>query len=226
MSDQRTPRLTDVLKTLLERAKTEIRVALPAVVQAYDATKQTVDVQPLLQELATDVTGASSPVTLPLVPSVPVVFPGGGGFRLTFPIAQGDIVLLVFADRSIDVWSSGAGATPVDPVALGRHQLADAFALPCVHAFGSPLASAPTTGASLGADGGPTIEFGKSGIVLGNPATPAAVARLGDAVAVAPGMATWIGSVAAALSSLGFPIAPPAPPDFGTIAAGSPNTSA
>lgn len=176
MSDQKTPQLSDVQLTLLARAKFEIRVAMPAVVQAYDATKQTVDVQPLLQELQKNDDGTTQPVTLPVVPSVPVVFPGGGGFRVTFPIQQGDIVLLVCADRSIDRWSAGSGGQPVDPVALTRHMLADAFAIPGVHPLGAPLQSAPTVGATLGQDNGLQVTFMPNHIEVGGKSDAAALA--------------------------------------------------
>ena len=36
-----------------------------------------------------------------------MVFPGGGGFALTFPVAAGDECLVVFASRCIDDYETG-----------------------------------------------------------------------------------------------------------------------
>ncbi len=56
--------------------------------------------------------------------NVPVYFPSGGGFTLTFPIAKGDECIVLFNDRNIDDWvTHGAGLPP----ATGRlHDLSDA----------------------------------------------------------------------------------------------------
>ena len=58
---------------------------------------------------------------------VPVWFPGGGGYSMTFPVKPGDECLLVFHDRELDNWYlNGAGIPPTLPRA---HDLADAIAL-------------------------------------------------------------------------------------------------
>ena len=58
---------------------------------------------------------------------MPVVFPGGGGFALTFPVAAGDECLVVFASRCIDAWwQSGGVGEPMEP---RMHDLSDGFAL-------------------------------------------------------------------------------------------------
>jgi len=55
------------------------------------------------------------------------VWPRAGGFALTFPIAAGDEVLVVFASRCIDSWwqSGGVGA----PAEARMHDLSDGFAI-------------------------------------------------------------------------------------------------
>ena len=58
---------------------------------------------------------------------VPVWFPGGGGYSMTFPVKPGDECLLIFHDRELDNWYlNGAGLPPSLPRA---HDLADAIAL-------------------------------------------------------------------------------------------------
>lgn len=58
---------------------------------------------------------------------VPVVFLGGGGYCLTWPVAANDECLLIFHDRELDNWfTNGAGLPPT----TGRlHDLADAFCI-------------------------------------------------------------------------------------------------
>src|SRR5271155_5094227 len=87
----------------------DLWTALPALVVSYDATKLTVSAQPTIQSQVRPPGGTW--VTAPLPPCLdcPVVFPGGGGFTLTFPVAAGDEGLLVFASRCIDAWWQSGG---------------------------------------------------------------------------------------------------------------------
>ena len=56
-----------------------------------------------------------------------MVFPGGGGWSITFPVSKGDEALVVFASRCIDDWwqSGGVGIQPD----LRMHDLSDGFAI-------------------------------------------------------------------------------------------------
>jgi hypothetical protein len=153
-----TPTFTDALVDLIDNRTSSIRVALPARVESYDATKQAVDVQPLVYDGYYDATNTRQTERLPVVTDVPVVFPGAGGFRVTFPVAKGDTVLLVFTSSSIDKWLVLGGE--VDPQDDRRHHLSDAIAIPGLRDFAHPLGNAPTSTLSIGKDGGPTIEIG------------------------------------------------------------------
>lgn len=106
----------------------QIWTALPATVTAYDPAKMTVSAQPCVKGNVRQQDGTSKQVNMPLCVDVPVVFPHGGGFSLTFPIASGDEVLLVFSSRCIDGWWQEGGVQP----ALDKrmHDLSDAFAIP------------------------------------------------------------------------------------------------
>jgi hypothetical protein len=98
---------------------------MPAVVTAFDANLQTVSVQPALMTLAQD---STVPEMHPIIEDVPVVFPGGGGFFLTFDILPGSYVLLVFAERSIENWADLGGIA--DPQSTRKCDLSDAIAIP------------------------------------------------------------------------------------------------
>src|SRR5262249_11851944 len=121
-SQARDKTLAEIIRNFVKAGTGALRVALPGRVEQYDATKQSVDVAPLLKNPFEDQTGALQTESLPVVPGVPVIFPGGGGFRITFPVAAGDTGLLVFSDRSLDRWLAGDGSE-VDPVLLNQHHL-------------------------------------------------------------------------------------------------------
>jgi len=100
-----------------------LRVSSPAIVKSFDG-RQTVSVQMVAHGL--DDSGQEEP--LPLLVDVPVQFPRGGGFALTFPIKPGDEGLVVFSDRCIDGWfSSGETGVPPDH---RQHDLSDAMFIP------------------------------------------------------------------------------------------------
>jgi hypothetical protein len=142
------------------------RVCLPGRVETYDPATQLASVKPLLQSLKRNANGSTEPASLPVVNGVPVLMPQGGGRQIKLPVAKNDVVLLVFADRSLDIWKSKGGE--VDPVDLRQHHLSDAVAIPC---FRDPAAAAPEA----------TIEIKADGSVLLGPGATKAVARVGDA---------------------------------------------
>ena len=86
-------------------------------------------------------------VRLPDIPNVPVAYPAGGGFRITWPLVAGDHVWLVISDRSLDEWKSGA-PLPTEPVAARRFDLTDAVAIPATSA---PREAVPVSGFNSGA---------------------------------------------------------------------------
>ena len=67
----------------------------------------------------------------PIITSVPVVWPtaNAGQAFLRMPLAVGDTGLLVFGDRSLDLWLKGIGA-PVNPKDSRTHDLTDAIFVP------------------------------------------------------------------------------------------------
>ena len=165
MSRTATPDLATVIRAAISGQLKGARVALPARVETYDASTQQVTAQPLVYDGYLDETGKRQSERLPVVAGVPVLFPGGGGFRVTFPIVAGDTVLLVFASSSLEKWLSLGGE--VDPVDDRRHHISDGIAIPGLHDFAHPLVSAPTSTMSMGKDGGPTIEVSATDVQIG-----------------------------------------------------------
>lgn len=113
--------------TAMQGLQSKMWTALPGYVVSVDLAAQTVTVQPTVKGVTTDRGNAEALVNLPVLPDVPICWPRGGGFALTFPVAAGDEVLVVFASRAIDSWwqSGGIGA----PVEARMHDLSDGFAI-------------------------------------------------------------------------------------------------
>ena len=158
------------LYAILEAVKREIlkdcNCAKVGVIQSFDATKQEVVVQVAFTQvtsIAPD--GTQTLAAYPLLLNVPVIFPAGGGFTLTFPIAAGDECLVVFNDRQIDNWLvSGPGLPPT----VGRvHDLSDGIAIVGLRSNPRTLANVSTTSAQLRSDDGLTyIDFTAGKITL------------------------------------------------------------
>lgn len=70
--------------------------------------------------------------------SVPVQFPSSSTSALTFPINQGDNVLLVFSQKGLDVFKSGATSAH-DPIDMRSFDKRDAIAIPCVNPFSKSI---------------------------------------------------------------------------------------
>lgn len=161
--------LANVVDYRVERRLADVHTAIPARVLAYDATKQKVDVQPLVMVTYTDEDDQPVTVQLPVVTEVPVMFPGAGGYRITFPIKagdqDGDTVLLVFAEASIDVWLANGGT--VDPRDDRRFHLTDGIALVGLRDFAHALASARSDAMTLGDDAGLQLHIDGSKVQIG-----------------------------------------------------------
>lgn len=125
----------------------DLHTAMPAIIMSYDPQTRTVKAQPAIQRIFKDGEGISGAINLPPCVDVPVVFQGGGGYEITFPIKEGDECLLIFAERCIDNWFETGEPSP--PVDYRHHDLSDAFAL--VGIFSKPkLTQSVSNGLALG----------------------------------------------------------------------------
>lgn len=147
----RNPKLAEVVGVALDARLEELMVCVPARVERYDSSLQLVDAQPLVKRTHEDEEGNRVLERMPVITNVPVVFPGGGGFGLRFPIARGDTVLLVFAADPLDAWKSLGGE--VDPGEEGRFGLHDAVAIPGLRDFAHPRAGMPSAHIVVGREG-------------------------------------------------------------------------
>lgn len=128
----RVPSLAGVLNAFKAQIFADLKVSCPAKVESFDAATQTVDVAPQIKDFYENEEGERIAVAIPIIRAVPLVFPGSGGMRITFPISRGDTVLLVFSDRALGEWiSNGGDITPSDD---RRHHITDAVAIPGIRA--------------------------------------------------------------------------------------------
>lgn len=132
---------------------------MPGYINTYDPVKMTAEVKLSIQWKKTTIDGTWSWEDFALLLDVPLVFPNGGGYSLTFPIAVGDEVLVSFSSRCMDAWwqLGGEGALVARPQAEFRmHDLSDGFAIPGPRSQPRVLPSISTTGVQLRSDDGET----------------------------------------------------------------------
>jgi len=73
-------------------------------------------------------------------------------------VAKGDLVTLLFCERSIDKYTQGTGQD-TDPVHLHMHNLIDAVAFPGFYPFSQPLKEAHADNLVIGKDEGAQIHI-------------------------------------------------------------------
>ena len=170
---EREPDLLEGLMTFGEGLQSKLWTALPGIIQSFDASKQTVVVQPSIQAQVHDYDGSAKWVNLPLLVDCPVYFPSGGGVLLTFPIAAGDECLVIFANRCIDAWwqlgcppDANGRPQPQVQAEFRMHDLSDGMVLPGFDSLPNVAPSISTTAAQLRNQAGDTfVEVAQSGVI-------------------------------------------------------------
>ena len=144
--------------SLGEWAKLNIHTALPGSIIAYNAETRRADVNIAIRTVSTS--GEVSD-RAPIL-NVPVVFPSGGGYSMTFPLVAGDAVLLVFSERSLETWKQLHDVSTPTLIHILNQQDAMAIA-----GFG-PLSITPaSTGAVLQSnDGSEYIALSSDGVQI------------------------------------------------------------
>jgi len=143
----------ETLRIAMGALQSRLWTALPAIVQGYNAAKMTVEVLPTINARVRNPDGTFSSLAMPKLLDCPVLWQGGGGATLTFPISVGDECLVVFASRCIDAWWSSGRV--LDPPEIRMHNLSDGFAIVGLRSL--PRAYAPPVGtAQLQSDDGST----------------------------------------------------------------------
>lgn len=210
MSDLNTPSFTGALQQLIDTAVASAHIGMPARVESYDASQQRISAKPIIRRTATQEDGERIAESLPVIEGVPVIFPGAGAYKITWPIAKGDIVWLMFGECSLDKWLS-LGGSDVDPNDDRRNALSDAVAIAGILPFSRAsdqtdpsamvLAGALKLGGTLAVDSavkGTTYRAAEDALlgVIGS-----AFAALGTDTKLDPASKTACVAVAAALTA-------------------------
>ena len=139
----KTPTVEDVALELWERKRIELHTALPARVVSFNAKQNTVQVEAMIDQVLID----GTPSELPPFVDVPVQFPRGGGFVLTFPIGAGDEGLVIFSERCIDGWwQSGRKSIPME---RRIHDYSDAIFIPGISSIPNAVPNIAMDGVSM-----------------------------------------------------------------------------
>lgn len=174
---------TSQWKAILRQALADLRVAIPAIVQEFDAATQTVTVQIALREVVRMPAGAQN-IAIQPVYKVPVCLPRAGGFALTLPIEAGDEGMLVFCDMCIDLWWARGGVQ--NQLERRRHDLSDCGFFPGIWNQKRLLSNYSANSAQLRSDDGSVVvDLATTGITLTGPKVT--VNSLGDVDIAASG---------------------------------------
>jgi hypothetical protein len=194
--------LQDLLKGSARAVVATIHTSMPGVVVSYDPAFQRAAVQPAIQGKRLDAQGNAESYPFPVLPNVPVLFPGAGAYQVTWPITPGDRVLLVFAERSVEEWKT-SGGQGIDPQDRRRFDLSDAFAIPEPRPLNDPI---PQAGWSAGG-----LVVRGAQVLLGGSAAAQGVARIGDTVTIDALAVSALAAqmIAAGLVLPGVPVGPP-----------------
>lgn len=131
----------ELYRRIMDSRISEIHTAMPARVDAYDATAQVATVTPQVAIDGEDICQ---------LPNIPVIWPRGGDGYLTMPLVAGDFGLLLFCEADIGAWRSrGERGAPSD---LGRHGVHGAVLLPGLYPAGYALPAVAGAAILAGSD--------------------------------------------------------------------------
>jgi hypothetical protein len=154
--------------------QSQIWTSVPAIVKKHN-NDGTIEVQPAIKQkhIKSDDNDAEW-LEHPPLKKVPIQYPGGGGASWTFPLKEGDEVLLCCASRNIDKWwKEGGVQEQAGPFRM--HDMNDSFAIPGFRSQKRKLSDVSMDKAQLRTDDGKmVIEFDPKGkeIVIKSPDKP------------------------------------------------------
>lgn len=143
----------------------QIWTNMPGMITAVNLARMTCEVQPTIKAIQRSPTGVISYVNIPVLPDVLIVFPRGGGYSLTFPVAIGDECELWIQSRCVDAWFQSGGVQ--QPMDWRMHDLSDAFCMVGPTSLPHVVANISTTTVQLRSDNGNEIvELDKTGGIV------------------------------------------------------------
>jgi hypothetical protein len=116
--------LVNAMRSALDARILELHTAMPGQIVSFDAATSTCSVKPCIKRKLSNGTIQE----LPVIQNVPICYPQGGGAIISFPLAVNDPCLIIFNERSLDIWWTKGGI--VDPLDARKHNLSDAVVIP------------------------------------------------------------------------------------------------
>lgn len=185
MSNTRSPELPEVQRRAMRAELRGVHSWMPGMVVKWDPSTSRANIRPLVRVFATLEDGTRAERALPVITNVPLIFPSGDGFCLTFPIKadadSGTTGRLCFSEVSLDRWLAGTGGL-VDSEIDVRFALTDAVFEAGLRPFGNPLRNVPGDHATIGAEDGQRIHFRPNYICIGDEGGAKALVLDGDTV--------------------------------------------
>ena len=114
--------LQAALDSMKKDLMSSLPVAMPGIIETYDADSGLASVQPALRRRTSDSATAGEILTAPLLEEVPVFLPAAD-----FSVSAGMPCLLIFMDFCLDGWLQAG--QPVLPPSPRQHDWSDAVAL-------------------------------------------------------------------------------------------------
>lgn len=193
--------LSELIRSGIFEYLKDVHTALPGIIDSFDAKTQLASVRPAVKRVFRSSDGEGERldcVELPLVIRVPVVFPSGNGWHLTFPVKPGNECLLIFSERTIQEWRTQGGVR--EPSNKRFHSLTDGIAIMGLHSepqaiknYSQTAIELRTNGNKISIDNGLTtlegnvkingdVEINGDTTQKGNIAQTGNVAQIGDKV--------------------------------------------
>lgn len=127
----------------IDTALLKLHTAIPAKVVSFNSVNQTVTLQVLIKQVMSN----GELIDIPPLMDVPIQYPKGGDFVITYPLNLGDEGIALFSERCIDAWwQSGQASKPID---LRLHDLSDAMFIPGITSVPKAVKSFFTGGLSI-----------------------------------------------------------------------------
>ena len=152
--------LVEAMTIWLNSKLENVHTAIPGKIEKYDENDKTADVLPLLSKI----TVKNTEIKLPVISGVPVVFPSGQAFELSWEVQKGDGVLLVFSEAALGAWVDSDGDKQVTPE--GKHRFSETDAMAILGLF--PKVVTPALKMYIDKAGKMTIGSGSSPFVKGD----------------------------------------------------------
>ena len=116
--------LAQAIRFAIRQSLKDVYTCMPGIVESYDAETRRAVVKGALKVVTTK----KEEIGRESIHNVPVMFPSGGGFAMTFPLEPGDPVLLLYSQRGLAKWKKTLGVAAPDTIGFFSEK--DAFAIP------------------------------------------------------------------------------------------------